>query len=489
MCCLFFYIECGGQGAILLIQSRPNSDENTIFPARYDIQMSEQEKILIVDDEPDTILILQDRLEMEGYEVVTATDGVEALKLIEQDLPDLVLLDIQMPHLDGIETLTHIHEKYPGILVLMLTAHGTIQRAVEATKRGAYDFLEKPFQPEHITQKVDQALEHQRTIEHSTRDELIHNYEEIMGESPPILAVLKIIEKIADTDSTVLVQGESGTGKELVARALHQNSSRREQEMIVVNCAAIPDHLLESELFGHERGAFTGATYQKIGKFERAHGSTLFLDEIADMSIELQSKLLRTLQEGEIERLGGTKVIRVDARIIAATNQDLRQAIEAGTFRQDLYYRLNMIPIHLPPLRARQTDILILAEYFLQKHSKAHNQPTRLISQKARKLFMQYDWPGNVRELEYSILRAVLFAESDVILPKHLPEEIQSNNQSEAESVPVGLTMKEMEKELILKTLERMEGNRTRTAAILGISLRSLQYKLKDYEAAVRRDA
>ena len=452
-------------------------------------QMNEQEKILIVDDEPDTILILQDRLEMDGYEVVTATDGSDALELIDQDLPDLVLLDIQMPRLDGIETLIHLHEKYPGILVLMLTAHGTIQRAVEATKQGAYDFLEKPFQPEHITQKVDQALEHQRTIEQSTRDELIHNYEEIVGESPVILEVLKIIEKIADTDSTVLVQGESGTGKELVARALHQNSSRREKEMVVVNCAAIPDHLLESELFGHERGAFTGATYQKIGKFERAHGSTLFLDEIADMSIELQSKLLRTIQEREIERLGGAKVIRVDVRIIAATNQDLRQAIEAGTFRQDLYYRLNMIPILLPPLRSRQEDILILAEYFLQKHSKAHNQPVRLISQKARDLFMQYDWPGNVRELEYSILRAVLFAEGDVILPKHLPEEIQSTRQHEAQNVPVGLTMKEMEKELILKTLERMEGNRTRTAEILGISLRSLQYKLKEYEAAVERDA
>ena len=451
--------------------------------------MDEQEKILIVDDEPDTILILQDRLEMDGYEVVTATDGFNALELIDQDLPDLVLLDIQMPRLDGIETLTHLHEKYPGILVLMLTAHGTIQRAVEATKQGAYDFLEKPFQPEHITQKVDQALEHQRTIEQSTRDALLHNYEEIVGESPPILEVLRIIEKVADTDSTVLVQGESGTGKELVARALHQNSSRREKEMVVVNCAAIPDHLLESELFGHERGAFTGATYQKIGKFERAHGSTLFLDEIADMSIELQSKLLRTLQEGEIERLGGTKVILVDVRIIAATNQDLRQAIEAGTFRQDLYYRLNMIPIHLPSLRARQQDILILAEYFLQKHSKAHNQPARLISQKARELLMQYDWPGNVRELEYSILRAVLFAEGDVILPKHLPEEIQSTSQHEAENVSVGLTMKEMEKELILKTLERMEGNRTRTAEVLGISLRSLQYKLKDYEAAVERGA
>ena len=453
------------------------------------VQMNEQEKILIVDDEPDTILILQDRLEMDGYEVVTATNGCDALELINQDLPDLVLLDIQMPRLDGIETLTHIHEEYPGILVLMLTAHGTIQRAVEATKQGAYDFLEKPFQPEHITQKVDQALEHQRTIKQSTRDEFIHNYEEIVGESPPILEVLRIIEKVADTDSTVLVQGESGTGKELVARALHQNSSRRKQEMVVVNCAAIPDHLLESELFGHERGAFTGATYQKIGKFERAHSSTLFLDEIADMSSELQSKLLRTLQEGEIERLGGTKVIRVDVRIIAATNQDLRRAIETGTFRQDLYYRLNMIPIHLPPLRTRQEDILILAEYFLQKHSKAHNQPARLISQKARELFMQYDWPGNVRELEYSILRAVLFAEGDVILPKHLPEEMQSTRQHEAESVPVGLTMKEMEKELILKTLERMEGNRTRTAEILGISLRSLQYKLKDYETAAEPNA
>ena len=468
--------------------------------------MNEREKILIVDDEPDTILILQDRLEMDGYEVVTATDGREALELIDQDLPDLVLLDIQMPRLDGIETLAHIHPKYPGLLVLMLTAHGTIQRAVEATKRGAYDFLEKPFQPEHIKQKVDQALEHQRTTEHSTRDELIHSYEEIVGESPRILEVFKVIEKVADTDSTVLIQGESGTGKELVARALHQNSSRREKEMVVVNCAAIPDHLLESELFGHERGAFTGATYQKIGKFERGHGSTLFLDEIGDMSIELQAKLLRALQEGEIERLGGTRVIHVDVRIIAATNQELRQAIETGAFRQDLYYRLNMIPIHLPPLRARRKDILILAEYFLQKHSKAHGQPVRLISQKARDLLMQYDWPGNVRELEYSILRAVLFAEGDVILPKHLPEEVQSPQQEQVKSVPVGtatrdsvlvrsdrtslnMTMKEMEKELILKTLERMEGNRTRTAEVLGISLRSLQYKLKHYTKEVEREA
>lgn len=455
---------------------------HSIAPKIHSISMNEKETILIVDDEPDTVIILQDRLEMDGYTVITASNGSEALELIDQELPDLVLLDIQMPRMDGMETLTHIHHRYPGLLVIMLTAHGTIQLAVEATKRGAYDFLEKPFKPEHIKQKVDHALEHQRTTEHSLRDELIHSYEEIVGESPQIVEVLKIIEKVANTNSTVLIQGESGTGKELVARALHQNSPREHKEMIVVNCAAIPDNLLESELFGHERGAFTGATYQKIGKFERADSSTLFLDEIGDMSIELQAKLLRALQEQEIERLGGTKVIRVDVRIIAATNHELRKAIDMGTFRRDLYYRLNMIPIFLPALRERRGDILILAEYFLRKHSEVHNQPTRLISQKARDLLMQYDWPGNVRELEYSILRAVLFAEGDVILPKHLPQEIQSPEKRTTESIPIGMTMKEMEKELILKTLERTGGNRTRTAQILGISLRSLHYKLKGYE-------
>ena len=455
--------------------------------------MNEKETILIVDDEPDTVVILQDRLEMDGYTVITASNGSEALEVIGQELPDLVLLDIQMPRMDGMETLTHIHQRYPGLLVIMLTAHGTIQLAVEATKRGAYDFLEKPFKPEHIKQKVDQALEHHRTTEPGVRDELIHSYEEIVGESPQIVEVLKVIEKVANTNSTVLIQGESGTGKELVARALHQNSPRAHKEMIVVNCAAIPDNLLESELFGHERGAFTGAAYQKIGKFERADGSTLFLDEIGDMSIELQAKLLRALQEQEIERLGGTKVIRVDVRIVAATNHELRKEIDMGTFRRDLYYRLNMIPIFLPPLRERRGDILILAEYFLHKHSEVHNQPTRLISQKARDLLMQYDWQGNVRELEYSILRAVLFAEGDVILPKHLPQEIQSPEKRTTGTTPTGpatrdfaslnITMKEMEKELILKTLERTGGNRTRTAQILGISLRSLHYKLKGYEA------
>ena len=435
--------------------------------------MSERERILIVDDEPDTIMILQDRLEMDNYIVTTASDGNEALALIDQELPDLVLLDIQMPGINGIEILAHLRQAYPGLLVIMLTAHGTIQRAVETIKLGAYDFLEKPFLPEHIQQKVDHALDHHRTTAHSVRGELIGSYEEIVGESPQIVEVLKTIERVADTNSTVFIQGESGTGKELVARAVHQNSSRADKEMVVVNCTAIPENLLESELFGHERGAFTDATYQKIGKFERAHGSTLFLDEIGDMPISLQGKMLRSLQEGEIERLGGTKVICVDVRIIAATNKDLRKAVAKGTFRQDLYYRLNVIPIDLPLLRQRRQDILILAEYFLKKHSSTHNQPVRLIGQKARDLLTQYHWPGNVRELEYCILRAVLFAEGDVILPKHLPEEIQSP--------PKRTTIKEMEKELILKTLERMGNNRTLTAQSLGISLRALQYKLKSY--------
>ena len=442
--------------------------------------MSEREKILIVDDEPDTVTILQDRLEMDSYEVMTASDGYEALEQIDQEMPDLVLLDIKMPRMDGMETLTQILQKYPGLLVIMLTAHGTIQRAVEATKLGAFDFLEKPFQSEHIKQKVDQALEHHRTTAYSTRDELIHSYEEIIGESPQIVEVLKVIEKVADTNSTVLIQGETGTGKELVARAVHRNSGRASKNMVIVNCAAIPADLLESELFGHEEGSFTGATYQKIGKFERADGSTLFLDEIGDMPTGLQAKLLRAIQEQEIERVGGTEVIQIDARIIVATNQDLHQAIEEGTFRRDLYYRLNMIPIYLPPLRERREDILILAEYFLRKHGEAQNQPVRFISQKARDLLTQYNWPGNVRELEYSILRTVLLAEGEALLPKHLPDEIRSRHRGEVTS-PIDMTMKEMEKELILKTLERMKENRTRTAQVLGISLRSLQYKLKEY--------
>ena len=443
--------------------------------------MNQHEKILIVDDEPDTVTILRDRLEMDHYEVNTASSGNAALEQIDRDLPDLVLLDIQMPGMDGLETLAQIHRRYPGLLVTMLTAHGSIQRAVEATKLGAYDFLEKPFKSEHIKAKVDKALDHHRATTQSERDELIHSYEEIVGESPQIVEVLKVTEKVAGTDSTVLIHGESGTGKELVARAIHRNSAYADKEMVVVNCAAIPADLLESELFGHERGAFTGAIYKKIGKFERANGSSLFLDEIGDMPVALQAKLLRAIQEQEIERVGGTHVIRVKVRIIAATNHDLRQAIEDGLFRQDLYYRLNMIPIHLLPLRERREDIEILSEYFLRKHSEAHGQPVRIISQKARNLLMQYDWPGNVRELEYSILRAVLFAEAEVVLPKHLSDEIQSSKKPTYNDIPIGMTMKEMEKELILKTLKRMDGNRTRTAKILGISLRALQYRLKDY--------
>ena len=443
--------------------------------------MDQLEKILIVDDEPDTVTILRDRLEMDHYEVITASSGNAALEQIDRDLPDLVLLDIQMPGMDGLETLAQIHRRYPGLLVTMLTAHGSIQRAVEATKLGAYDFLEKPFKSELIKAKVDKALEHHRATKQSERDELIHSYEEIIGESPQIVEVLKVIEKVAGTDSTVLIHGESGTGKELVARALHRNSAYADKEMVVVNCAAIPANLLESELFGHERGAFTGAIYQKMGKFERANGSSLFLDEIGDMPVALQAKLLRATQEQEIERVGGTHVIRVKVRIIAATNHDLRQAIEDGLFRQDLYYRLNMIPIQLLPLRERRQDIEILSEYFLRKHSETHSQPVRFINQKARNLLMHYDWPGNVRELEYSILRAVLFAEGEVVLPKHLPDEIQSLKKRTYNDIPIGMTMKEMEKELILKTLERMSGNRTRTAEILGISLRALQYRLKGY--------
>jgi len=472
--------------------------------------MNAQEKILIVDDEPDTILILQDRLEMEGYEVVTATDGGDALELIDRDLPDLILLDIQMPRLDGIETLTHIHEKYPGILVLMLTAHGTIQRAVEATKRGAYDFLEKPFQPEHITQKVDQALEHRRTIEQSTRDELIHNYEEIVGESPPILEVLKIIEKVADTGSTVLVQGESGTGKELVARALHQNSSREKQEMVVVNCAAIPDHLLESELFGHERGAFTGAHRASAGRFRQAEGGTLFLDEIGDMPPDAQTRLLRVLQEGEFNPVGGMIPVQADVRIVAATHRDLGALVREGLFREDLYYRLNVVPIRMPPLRDRLEDLPLLTRHLLARASEDGMEPKR-ISEEALSRLTEHTWPGNVRELENLLRRMVVLTAGDVISADTVEEELGSADQSPVRPDTEGSTLgasverhlhryfaahgdalppaglyrrfvQEVERPLILRTLRATGGNQIRAAELLGINRNTLRKKIRDLD-------
>ncbi len=441
-----------------------------------------KEKILIVDDDPDIVEFIQDRLEYYGYDVSVAYDGEEALKKSDDNPPDLVLLDIRMPGIDGIEVLQRIIRKYPGMLVVMLTAHGTIDVAVESMKKGAHDFLVKPLE-ENIEDKID-AIFDRKKIEksESEREKLSHAYDEIIGDNPEIIKVLEQIGKVADTDAPVLILGETGTGKELVASALHENSYRAEKPFEVVQCGAIPKDLLESGLFGHEKGAFTGATASREGKFERADGGTLFFDEIGDMPPELQIKLLRGVEQQEFERVGGSRVIKVDVRIIAATNRDLEVAIEKGEFRSDLYYRLNMITIHVPPLRDRKSDIPKLAEHFLKKYSDAHKPQVRAISRNAMELLMLYNWPGNVRELNNYIGRAVFLAESDVILPKHIPQELQEENQKISTEITVGMTLKDIEKELILKTLEAFGGNRTKTAETVGISLRTLHSRLKEWE-------
>ncbi|MBM3238827.1 sigma-54-dependent Fis family transcriptional regulator [Candidatus Poribacteria bacterium] len=440
-----------------------------------------KEKIFIVDDDPDIVEALQDRLEYYGYDVSVAYNGEEALKKIADNPPDLVLLDIRMPGIDGIEVLQRITQKYPGMLVVMLTAHGTIDIAVEAMKKGAHDFLEKPT--EDIQDKIDAIFEKQKTEKkESEREHLSHIYDEIIGDSPRIIKMLEQIDRVANTDAPVLILGETGTGKELVASALHKNSYRAKKPFEVVQCGAIPKDLLESELFGHERGAFTGATTLRKGKFERADGGTLFFDEIGDMPLELQVKLLRAIEQKEFERVGGSRLIKVDVRIIAATNRNLGEAIEKSEFRSDLYYRLNMITINVPPLRERKSDIPILAEHFLEKYSAAHKLQVRAISRNAMELIMQYDWPGNVRELNNYIGRAVFLAESDVILPKHLPDELRRESPKVSTGITVGMTLKEIEKELILKTLEAFDGNRSKAAETVGISLRALHYKLKEWE-------
>jgi len=451
----------------------------------------EKEKILIVDDEPDIVEPLEALLEFHGYEVSTASDGREALKSIASDTPDLVLLDIRMPRMNGMETLKRITQEYPGVLVIMLTAHGTIELAVEAMKQGAHGFLEKPFADditaeieeikEKVKREIDKTFEKQEVkTGQNPREALKYSYDEIIGDSPEILTMLRHIDRVADSDATVLILGESGTGKELVAEALHKNSRRSKKPFEVIQCAAIPNDLLESELFGSERGAFTGAVTRE-GKFERANGGTLFFDEVGEMPLGLQAKLLRAIEQQKFEKVGGTGTIEVDIRIIAATNRDLPKAVAEGDFRGDLYYRLNMVKINLPPLRERKEDIPILVEHFLEKYKAAHKRPVLKINRKAMEMLEQYNWPGNVRELNNSIGYAVLYVEGEVILPKHLPVEVQPSTTPKTTEIPIGLTLKEIEKEVIIRTLEACDGNRTETAKTLGISLRKLHYWLKEY--------
>jgi DNA-binding NtrC family response regulator len=442
-------------------------------------------RVLVVDDERHQRDILQMILESEGYETDTAGNGRQAAQAIRAQGFDVVLTDLKMPDMNGIALLSELLKAQPGLCVVLMTAHGSIDSAVEAMKKGAFDYLRKPLEKEELLLVLRRAMERtqlvreNRMLHEQLRDRF--RIDNIVGAHGSMQDVFRIVHKVAVSTSTVLIYGESGTGKELVARALHHASDRRDRPFYAVNVAALPESILEAELFGHERGAFTGAEARKIGLFEQASGSTLFLDEVGDLKRDLQVKLLRTLQEREIMRVGGTERIKVDVRIIAASNLDLEQAVKQGRFREDLYYRLNVIPIVLPPLRERQTDIPLLVDHFLLKHGGGRK---RSVSPEALEILVEYDWPGNVRQLESVIERAILLGEGDVIVPIDLPAAIRARISTPRDApgleIPdAGIDLDALERSLILKALDKAQGNVSRAARLLGLSRRTLQYRLE----------
>jgi len=465
------------------------------------MMIPEQKQILVVDDEPNLRKVLSAQLARDGYDVHTAEDGEQALSILEQNHIDLVITDLKMPKLDGMELLRRVVALDDELPVVMITAHGTVDNAVEALKTGAFDYITKPFDQAEVRTIVRKAL---KTRDLSATEATRPPVESapgarygIIGRSAGILEVYGVLDRVADTPTTVLISGESGTGKELVARALHENSSRRDKPFIKVNCAAIPRDLMESELFGYERGAFTGAVGSKPGRFELATGGSLFLDEIGSIPVEMQVKLLRALQESEFERVGGIKTIRVDVRLVAATNSDLKREIAAGAFREDLYYRLNVVPIRLPPLREREEDIALLVKHFIAKFNARLKKNVSGIEPEAEALLGNYPWPGNIRELENVIERAVLFCDADRIRPADLTPEVRDGvpsvrpaaQQHAAVGEPaagdglkeqVKAAMSRLERELIIKALEQTNSNVTHAARLLKISRKGLQLKMKE---------
>ncbi|MCK4390167.1 MAG: sigma-54-dependent Fis family transcriptional regulator [Desulfobacterales bacterium] len=441
--------------------------------------------ILAVDDEVTILQSLSGILSDEGFVVLTASNGYEALKIIEEESPDLVLLDIWMPGIDGIETLQEIKRTNPFLQVVIISGHGTIETAVKATKLGAYDFIEKPLSIEKVVVTINNALNFRQLEEENRflRKKTLEKHS-ITGNSPPIQAVKKQIAVAAPTRAWILITGENGTGKELVARTIHQMSHRADKPLIDVNCAAIPDQLIESELFGHEKGAFTDATSRKRGKFEVANGGTIFLDEIGDMSLKTQAKILRLLQEQKFERLGGTRTLTVDVRVIAASNKDLEREIEKGTFREDLYYRLNVIPIEVPPLRNRTEDIPLLIETFLKESAADGHCGLKTITPQAIEHLKVYRWPGNVRELKNLVERLAIMTESKVIDEDDIPSSYKGKDAMPAD---VGIfdvdflkeAKKQFEKTYILRKLSENENNISQTADAIGIERSHLHKKIK----------
>ena len=450
--------------------------------------MDKRARILVVDDEESHRIMLRAVLQEEGYEVAEAADGPDAIRAVEQEPFDLILLDIRMTTMDGIEALTEIRKLSPFVPVLMMTAYASVKTAVEALKAGAFEYLTKPLDIEELKILMEKALEHYHLREENLalRERLGDRFDfsKIIGKSEKMKELFDLLAQVAPTDATVLILGESGTGKELVANALHHNSPRANQPFIKVACAALPETLLESELFGHEKGAFTGAIARKEGRFQLAHRGAIFLDEVGEMSATTQAKILRVLQEKEFEPLGSTRTVKVDVRVIAATNKDLEKEVREGRFREDLFYRLNVVPVSLPPLRERKEDIPALASHFLSIYREKNKKELREISGKALDLLVRYDWPGNIRELENCIERAVVIARGEIIAPADLPPQIQALSSEKEElgvHFPSGISLQEVEKALILKTLEDTGGNRSRAAEILGINRRTLQMKLKEY--------
>ena len=454
--------------------------------------MSEKGRLVVIDDEVNAAAALETLLREDGYEVSRAHDAKSGLALLETTDADVVLTDLRMPGMDGLELLARIKEIRPETMVILMTAYGTVKTAVRAMKMGAEDYLGKPIDVEELEVILQKVLEKKRLLEETRvlRERVMTKYrfDNLVGESPEMLAAFKTIQQVASSSSSVLLLGESGTGKELFAQALHQNSPRRSKPFVKVACAALPETLLESELFGHEKGSFTGALYTRAGRFEMADGGTLFLDEIGDISPTVQVKLLRFMEEREFERVGGNRTYKVDVRIVCATHRDLTKKLLDGTFREDLYYRLNVIEIHVPALRERPGDIPVLAHHFLKKYADANRKSVRGISDEALALLLRHTWPGNVRELENAVERAVVLAAEPVLNPNHFPTlrrlETAAPNGSAATVTIPGSTFAEIEREAILRTLEAVGGSTSRAAALLGISARKIQYKVKEYHEA-----
>jgi DNA-binding NtrC family response regulator len=464
--------------------------------------VGENKQVLVADDEDNLRRVLRAQLQHDGYEVHCVADGEAVLQAMAEHHIDVLITDLRMPKLDGMQVLKSVSERFPNVPVIMITAHGTVDTAVEALKLGAFDYVTKPFDRAEFRTVVGKAARtRELSQKHVSGDPNQRGRYRIIGQSEPMHAVYDVIEKVADTPSTVLITGESGTGKELIARALHEHSSRKDKPFVSVNCAAIPPDLLESELFGYERGAFTGAVTSKPGRFELAHGGTLFLDEIAEIPVSMQVKLLRALQEQEFERVGGIKTITVDSRLVAATNRDLKASIADGGFREDLYYRLNVVHVHLPPLRDRPSDIPLLLEHFVQKFNTKLGRSMTGFEDAAMKQLLRYGWPGNIRELENVVERCMIFAEDGEVGSQHLPAEVRDSEGDLEPSLlaDIGPTpgetgLKEavreatlrLEREFIGRALDQTGGNVTHTARLLKISRKSLQNKMK--ELGLRND-